>query len=108
MPPMYPPAPFNPPTHFSQEHPLKQMAVKGVSGLSKTLDHLQSFANMLESAGPVIEKYKPVVKNLPMMLQMLKAMQNTEINEQVNPSKGQKNTTEHEREGISKPKLYIE
>lgn len=108
MQPLYPPHHFNYPQPIQPEHPLKGLAVKGVNNLTKTLNHVQSFTNMLESAAPVIEKYKPVVKNLPMMLQMLKAMQNTESNEQVNPSQVQKNTTEHEREGISKPKLYIE
>lgn len=111
MPPVYPPFHQNYPSHFQQGHPLKDLAVKGVNGLTKTLDHVQSFANMLESAGPIIEKYKPVVKNLPMMLQMLKAMQSTESTEQTKKSLPAKDPVDQqptEQHGISKPKLYIE
>lgn len=108
MPPMYSQAPFNQPPPMTPKHSLKQLAIRGVNGLTKTLDHLQTFANAMESAGPIIEKYKPVVKNLPMMLQMLRAMQETEEKEAPKDSKKPHEPSQRELDGLSKPKLYIE
>ena len=110
-PPIQRQIPYNPVPPFQQAHPLKQLAKRGFDGLGKTLHHVQTVANMLESAGPMIEKYKPVVKNLPMMLQMLKAMKSAEDTEQTNtslPTKDNIKQQADERQGISKPKLYIE
>lgn len=118
--PIQRPYPYNFPPHMSHmphvqpESPLKGLAAKGFNGLAKTLDHVQSFANMMETAGPMIEKYKPVVKNLPMMLQMLKAMQDTNISDDQETSKTttKKSNSSQEQtsnqQGISRPKLYIE
>jgi len=41
VPPIHPPFHHNYPPQFQQEHPLKGLAVKGVNGLTKTLDHIQ-------------------------------------------------------------------
>jgi len=97
-----------------QQQSLQGMAASGLQGLSKTLNHVQRFANMLESAAPMIEKYKPVVKNLPMMFQMLKAMQsepgdNYEQGSNVNYENKKRQKDDHviKGDGISRPKLFL-
>lgn len=99
-----------------QQQSIKGMAASGLQGLSKTLDHVQRFANMVESAAPMIEKYKPVVKNLPMMFQMLKAMQSeggsTDNHGQggnvpLEESKPPSNHHLSKGDGVSRPKLFI-
>lgn len=64
------------PTSYSQvtSSPLKSLAAKGVGGLTKTLDNVQNVLNVVESTAPMIQKYGPIIKNIPAMYKMMKAI----------------------------------
>lgn len=74
---------------------LTSMAEQGASGLSKTLGNIQQILNLIQSAAPVIEEYGPMIKNLPTLYRMLKAVQNTGSEEEEGQSKKLEQTTTH-------------
>ncbi|GGM23324.1 hypothetical protein GCM10011351_06410 [Paraliobacillus quinghaiensis] len=47
-------------------------------GLSGTLDNIQQILKMSQSVTPLIQQYAPMVKNLPAMLTLLKAFQESD------------------------------
>lgn len=59
---------------FNQAKPaLTEIASKGIGGMSKTLTNIQQVLKVVETTAPLVQQYGPLVKNLPMMLKMLKA-----------------------------------
>lgn len=52
---------------------LTEMASKGIGGISKTLTNVQQVLKVVETTAPLVQQYGPFVKNLPAMLKMLKA-----------------------------------
>lgn len=87
--------------HLSQQSSssnLKTLAIKGVDGLSKTLDNVQNVINVVENTAPMIEKYGPLVKNIPTMYKMMKAINSTDIHEEVKP---QDDAEEQEQQKLS-------
>src|SRR5690625_906653 len=76
-------------TRFNQAKPaLTEMATKGIGGMSKTLNNIQQVLKVVETTAPLIQQYGPLVKNLPVMLKMIKALNETNIenNESMNES----------------------
>lgn len=67
-------------TRFNQAKPaLTEMATKGIGGMSKTLNNIQQVLKVVETTAPLIQQYGPLVKNLPVMLKMIKALNETDI-----------------------------
>ncbi|QTM99592.1 hypothetical protein ERJ70_09955 [Sediminibacillus dalangtanensis] len=60
---------------FTQPSAVSQFpaAAGGGSKLTSTLGNVQQAIKMAQSAMPVIQQYGPMVKNIPMMINMLKA-----------------------------------
>ena len=50
----------------------------GSGGISGTLDNIQQILKMSQSVTPLIQQYAPMVKNLPAMLTLLKAFQESD------------------------------
>jgi len=96
---------------------LETLANKGVH----TLSNVQSVLNAVETTAPIIQKYGPMIKNVPKMYQMLKAI--TSDNEKKSDLKvsqqNERTDKQHEKDapslpkkqkednGSSTPKLYI-
>ncbi|MFC4557328.1 VrrA/YqfQ family protein [Virgibacillus kekensis] len=49
-----------------------------IGSLSQKLDNLQRILKTVNSAVPIIQQYGPIVKNLPTMLQVMKALNETD------------------------------
>ena len=76
-------------------------SASGSGGISGTLDNIQQILKMSQSVTPLIQQYAPMVKNLPAMLTLLKAFQesdeldetstvsDSEINESVEKPEGE-------------------
>lgn len=55
----------------------------GGTGLTGTLNNIQQVLKMTQSVTPLIQQYGPMVKNIPAMLTLLKAFQETDDEETV-------------------------
>lgn len=55
---------------------IASFATRGASGLSNTLNNVQQVLKVVQSAAPIVQQYGPVIKNLPTMYRMYKAMKN--------------------------------
>ncbi len=100
-----------------------QMATKGVDGLSKTLNGVQQFLRVVDTAAPLVKQYGPVVRNLPTMYRMMKAFKNLESadtdieSENIESSSlrfiessaisNEESLNNSDRRGQSTPKLFI-
>lgn len=100
---------------------------KGINGLSGVLDNVQQFLRIVETTTPLIREYGPMIKNLPAMYRMMKAIK--EIDDDEEEDKKEIETKQHEPEnktdssvvdnlnkkpvtkktnaGLSTPKLFI-
>jgi len=104
----------------------KAMISKGADGLAKTLTNVQKILKVVDTAAPIIKQYGPMIKNLPAMYKMMKALKdiestddetdNDKIEEADKDDKTETSKTEEKAEkiiekqddsGYSKPKLYI-
>jgi len=119
---------------FKQAKPaLTDIASKGIGGMSKTLNNVQQVLRVVETTAPLIRQYGPLVKNLPAMLKMMKALNDAdnfetgdslesgELNQEVSSDaispdieidnlKNESNKQEQSKTstlGQSKPKLFI-
>lgn len=96
-------------------HPLKRLAIKGMDGLGKTLENVQHIANAVEATAPMIEKYGPLVKKIPTMYRMMKAIQASEDEGDLQQGNRDKNVQEtnsqelkaRDKSSLPEPKLYI-
>lgn len=57
---------------------INSTGIKTGGGLTQSLANLQQILKMTQSVTPLIQQYGPIVKNLPSMLSLLKAFQETE------------------------------
>src|SRR5699024_2589699 len=76
-------------TRLNQAKPaLTEISTKGIGGISKTLNNIQQELKVVETTTTLIQQYGPMVKNLPAMLKMIKALNETNIenNESMNES----------------------
>lgn len=58
----------------------------GGGGFTKTLGNIQQVLNVAQSATPMIQQYGPMVKNLPTMISMLKALNESDDEEETDQS----------------------
>lgn len=111
---------------------LPTSGTNGIGGFANTLNNVQQVLKMAQSAAPVVQQYGPMVKNLPMMFKMLKALNSDDDDSEtdddnlddkneltlespktkktsdlkdVEQKKIKKSTSSGD--GLSKPKLYI-
>lgn len=61
----------------SQASPVSSLT-KGAGGLSGTLNNVQNVLKMVETTTPIVQKYGPMVRNLPAMYRMMKALKEVE------------------------------
>ncbi|WP_179123878.1 VrrA/YqfQ family protein [Paraliobacillus ryukyuensis] len=54
----------------------------GGGGITQTLTNLQQILKMTQSVTPLIQQYGPLMKNLPSMISLLKAFQETESDDE--------------------------
>jgi len=105
----------------------KSFGGKGVDSISKTLDGIQQFLNIVQSTTPLIQEYGPMVKNLPAMYRMAKAFKEfqkddagtQELEEVAVSDEAAKPPVEDKQEAVSlkkakpeqigppRPKLYV-
>lgn len=83
--------------NFSNTGSLTSMANKGINGLSKTLGNVQQIIRVVHSAAPVIQQYGPMVKNLPAMYRMMKAMKDINDDDQDIEAKPEANEPKKEQ-----------
>ncbi len=55
----------------------------GGGKVTNTLGNIQQVLKMAQSAAPIVQQYGPMVKNLPMMINMIKAFNESESTEEV-------------------------
>lgn len=93
---------------------------RGGGGLSLTLDNVQQVLKVVQSTAPMIQEYGPIVKNIPALYRMMKAMKNVEDTDEEgethnNQTITKESTTTKEKvaeapkklAGQSTPKLFI-
>lgn len=93
---------------------------RGAGGLSLTLDNVQQVLKVVQSAAPMIQEYGPIVKNIPALYRMMKAMKDVEDTDdeeetQTHQTIPKESTTTQEKvakeskklAGQSTPKLFI-
>lgn len=94
---------------------------RGISGFSGVLENIQKVLKLVETTTPLIQEYGPMIKNLPAMYRMVKALKEVDISDEPNQKEktqqqteeGNENVKESEqketknRTGLSTPKLYI-
>ncbi len=89
---------------FTQPAAVSQFpAAAGGSKLTSTLGNVQQAIKMAQSAMPVIQQYGPMVKNIPMMINMLKAFNeddDSEGDEETGKSASQSVSPEEEEDKI--------
>ncbi|WP_174613549.1 VrrA/YqfQ family protein [Virgibacillus ihumii] len=88
-----------------------------IGSITNTLTKVQQVLKTVENAAPIIQQYGPMVKNLPMMFKIMKALKESddvEIDDVEEEEFAEENIEEdtfyeHEEElpGSSKPKLFI-
>ena len=94
---------------------------KGLYGISGFLENIQQLLRIVETTTPIIREYGPMIKNLPAMYRMMKAIK--EIDEEENTQEERESEyksdssdavnssnqeeTRGDRTGLSTPKLYI-
>ncbi|WP_053219476.1 VrrA/YqfQ family protein [Virgibacillus senegalensis] len=66
---------------FTQPSAVSQFPATGGSKWMSTLGNVQQALKMAQSAMPVIQQYGPMVKNIPMMINMLKAFNDDDSDE---------------------------
>src|SRR5699024_5976059 len=107
-----------------------KLATRGMGGLSITSNHVQKPLKMAETITPIVKLYGPMVKNVPSMFIMLKALkdfestesesesnlpeinssddvQKKDVEEEIPYIENNERTNIHENKGASIPKLYI-
>lgn len=90
------------------------------SGLSQTLGNVQQVLKVVQSTAPMIQEYGPIVKNIPAMYRMMKAIKDvdstdSETENKTNTTETQNSTIAKEvvadepikKSGESTPKLFI-
>lgn len=98
--------------------PIAYLAKKGFGDLSKTLSNVDQVIKVVRSATPIVQEYGPMVKNLPAMYRMVKALSNVdsddmELADTQMPDELKVKSTDNNGEnrqvisGQSIPKLYI-
>jgi YqfQ-like protein len=106
---------------MGQNQNIGHMATKGVDGLSKTLNGVQQFLRVVDTAAPIVKQYGPLVRNLPAMYRMMKAFKDIDGTDEESQtlesisleSLSSSSESYHEssvkrtREGESIPKLFI-
>ncbi|WP_052345793.1 VrrA/YqfQ family protein [Paucisalibacillus sp. EB02] len=106
---------------MGQNQNIGHMATKGVDGLSKTLNGVQQFLRVVDTAAPIVKQYGPLVRNLPAMYRMMKAFKDvdgTEVESGVIESTSveslssssetyDESSVKRTGEGQSTPKLFI-
>ena len=97
---------------FLPSKPVGNMGVGstgGSSGISGTLDNIQQILKMSQSVTPMLQQYVPMVKNLPTMLTLLKAFQESdEIDETTTQSDSEINeSTEEPEDDVKQEKVVV-
>lgn len=98
--------------------PIANLARKGFGDLSKTLSNVDQVIKVVQSATPIVQEYGPMVKNLPAMYRIVKALSKVDSDDidhtDTKASYEDKATAAHSNEenrhiisGQSIPKLYI-
>ncbi|SET32683.1 YqfQ-like protein [Salinibacillus kushneri] len=64
-------------------------AGSGIEKASKALGNVQQAINVAQQAAPMIQQYGPMVKNLPTMFKMLKALNESDDDEDDNTAEGE-------------------
>ncbi|GAA0611286.1 hypothetical protein GCM10009001_30660 [Virgibacillus siamensis] len=85
-----------------------------IGTITNTLTKVQQVLKTVENAAPIIQQYGPMVKNLPMMFKIMKALKEndgTEVDEDESMAENMEEESFHEDEaeftGSSQPKLFI-
>ncbi|MUV39830.1 uncharacterized protein JNUCC1_03714 [Lentibacillus sp. JNUCC-1] len=52
--------------------------IVSADGIMNTLNHVQRILGFVQSTAPVLQEYGPLIKNLPAMYQMMKALDSNE------------------------------
>ncbi|HLR08085.1 MAG TPA: VrrA/YqfQ family protein [Bacillota bacterium] len=96
---------------------LAHFNTNGEGGIMTTLNNVQQVLRMIQSAAPLVEKYGPVIKNLPALYKMIKAF--NEVEDSATTETPRTHYTEYDDDqlddipnkdmqtGMSIPKLYI-
>src|SRR5699024_1473941 len=58
----------------AQNTSVMNLATRGMGSLSKTLNHVQQALKMAETITPIVKQYGAMVKNIPSMFKMVKAL----------------------------------
>lgn len=99
------------------QSPFISIAKRGLGDISKTLSSVDQVIKVVRTASPIVQEYGPIVKNLPAMYKIIKAIgqvdrenvQQTNKKEVKYQEKITNNSRQqkHEIAGIAAPRLYI-
>lgn len=63
---------------FLNQDGISSLATKGADGLSKTLGNVQQVLQAIETTAPVVQQYAPMIKNIPALYRIMKAVNDVE------------------------------
>lgn len=66
---------------------ISSFATKGADGLSKTLGNVQQVLKVIQTTAPIVQQYGPMIKNLPALYRMMKAVNEIDDEEVVTQTK---------------------
>ncbi|WP_077326579.1 VrrA/YqfQ family protein [Virgibacillus siamensis] len=110
-----------PPHRMNRILPVQQvqnlLTPERVGTITNTLTKVQHVLKAVENAAPIVQQYAPMVRNLPMMFQIMKALKETDGIEGTDsldddyvdedPDNDDFIEAEHKLSGNSSPKLFI-
>lgn len=74
------------------------------------IENAQKVIKVIQTVGPVVQKYEPIVRNLPSMISILKEFRQLDAdNEETNFQETKRGNTSKERQTAKKsvPRLYL-
>lgn len=92
---------------FLSSSPIGSLVTKGFSDISGTLTNVDKVVKVVRSAAPIVQEYGPMIKNLPAMYKMVKALSQIEDENNVQERPGKEESKRQDVSGHSTPKLYI-
>ncbi|MFD2209111.1 VrrA/YqfQ family protein [Virgibacillus halophilus] len=95
-------------TGFTQTGmPFSSMAQTGVGsgGFAGSLQNIQQILKMVETTAPMIKQYGPMVRNLPAMFKMMKALSSMESGDDDNSEESVESEEKEEEGKINEPHI---